>query len=140
MTLVLVSCGAAKRTVPCQARTLYTGSFFSAGLAWARSVAEADDIRILSALHGLVPLDRVLDPYNLRMGEPGSITTDALRVQAQEAGLLDADPVVIVGGMLYVKVARGVWSHAVAPFGKEGGVTGIGYSIQRLNMMRGRMP
>jgi hypothetical protein len=42
---------------------------------------------VLSALHGLVPLDQVLEPYELRMGQPGSVTPARLAEQARALGL-----------------------------------------------------
>lgn len=64
---ILISCGAAKMGEACAARELYTGSYFKALLAWAESVQAPEQICVLSALHGVVPLDQVLEPYNARV-------------------------------------------------------------------------
>jgi hypothetical protein len=64
--LVIVPCGSAKLRVPDRADRLYTGNYHRACLAWARSVAPAPSIFILSAKYGLVGLDQVIEPY-----EPG---------------------------------------------------------------------
>ncbi|WP_141564232.1 DUF6884 domain-containing protein [Mycolicibacterium palauense] len=87
--LILVACGAAKLSHPAAAENLYTSGHFALMLAAARSEA-ADTVRvcggtasvaILSALHGLIDPATVLEPYDLKMGQPGSIT--AAQVAAQ---------------------------------------------------------
>jgi len=94
-------------------------------LAYARTLAPDSDIRILSALHGLLPLERVVAPYEMSVGDAGAVTPTALRAQAQEQGLLYAHPVVIVGGKRYHGLATTVWPrvrHALAgrgPMGKQ---------------------
>ncbi|MBM7117611.1 DUF6884 domain-containing protein [Archangium primigenium] len=60
--IALVGCGKAKASQATKARQLYTGPLFRASLA----AAEAEfggDVWILSAKHGLVDLDEVLEPY-----------------------------------------------------------------------------
>lgn len=43
-------------------------------------------VLILSALHGLVELDQVVEPYDLKMGAAGSVTAQQLRDQALAFG------------------------------------------------------
>lgn len=57
----LVGCGKAKRSVACKARELYTGNLFRLSLAYALERCEV--VYIVSAKHGLVELDQVLEPY-----------------------------------------------------------------------------
>ena len=63
----LVGCGKRKRIteggVP--ARYLYIGNLFSMSISLA--LATADDVHILSALHGLVEPSRKLAPYDMSM-------------------------------------------------------------------------
>jgi hypothetical protein len=63
-TLVIIGCGAQKRDYKCAASKLYTGGLFVAALSYARSIARDEDIRILSAKHGLLELDTPVEPYN----------------------------------------------------------------------------
>lgn len=65
---VVVGCGKRKATEPRPARDLYTGSLFTA----ARRYAEASFLpwRILSAKHGLVDPDQVLEPYDAQLLGP----------------------------------------------------------------------
>ena len=96
-TYFIIPCGAAKASAPSLAADLYTGSMFKFALSSVRAEAEATPgdvvVLILSALHGLVALDDVVAPYDLRMGQAGSITPEALRVQAALIGMDDADSV-----------------------------------------------
>jgi uncharacterized protein DUF6884 len=50
---------------------LYSGSYHLACRRAAAALTEPDGILILTALHGLLQLDRVIAPYELRMGQPG---------------------------------------------------------------------
>lgn len=61
----LISCGRAKRAHAAPARDLYVSSLFKLSLRAAK--AWADEVFIVSALHGLVSLDRVLEPYEVAL-------------------------------------------------------------------------
>jgi hypothetical protein len=60
----LIACSASKAEVPCAARLLYTGDLFRKSLQWAEACACFDSIMVLSAKHGLVDVDRVIEPYD----------------------------------------------------------------------------
>lgn len=77
--MIVIGCGKAKLSSPAPAWRLYTGSLFVA----ARRYAEASGQRwaILSAKHGLVEPDRVLEPYDVRLKLKG----EELSRWAQEA-------------------------------------------------------
>jgi hypothetical protein len=67
MRVGLVGCVATKRSEPTPARDLYTSPLFAGRrAAVARS---CDSWFILSAMHGLVPPDQVLAPYDLALGD-----------------------------------------------------------------------
>ena len=59
--IALVGCGAAKRDEACPARDMYTSAFFSLKRQYAE---QFDDWYILSAKHGLLDPDEVIDPYD----------------------------------------------------------------------------
>jgi hypothetical protein len=67
MRIGLVGCGRAKRPGRHPARALYVGTLFRKALAYSEGMY--DRTYILSALHGLVEPDRVLDWYDL--ADPG---------------------------------------------------------------------
>ena len=68
---VLVPCSKSKGGARAPARELYaTSRLFRAGLAFGRLRAPTTTF-VLSALHGLVELDTVLDPYDVTsLGDP----------------------------------------------------------------------
>jgi hypothetical protein len=113
MMLAIIPCGARKREGIHQAAELYTGSYFRAALKWARR--NADRVLILSAKHGLIPLDYEIESYDLKMGDPDSVTVLALRMQAGALMVLHERHVVVVGGKAYRDMARQVWPHATSP-------------------------
>src|SRR5690349_4767772 len=80
LDLVVVPCGGKKLNHSAPAGELYIGSYHRACRRAAEALRPAR-ILILSALHGLVELDQVLAPYDLRMGQPGSVTESMLTEQ-----------------------------------------------------------
>ncbi len=61
--IALISCTKSKRTTPSPAALLYTSPLFNKSLLYARSIARRT--YILSAKHGLLNLDDIIDPYEL---------------------------------------------------------------------------
>lgn len=94
VTYVIPCCGA-KLDHPAPARDLYVGSMFRHTLLNAERMAAADvakgrgpaRVLVLSALYGLVELDQVLEPYDMKMGAPGSVSYQTLAVQALHLGI-----------------------------------------------------
>lgn len=129
--LVIVPCGATKDPTPSKmpAGQRYTGTYHRLGLRAAAALAGPNTTRILSARFGLVPLHHLIEPYNLRLGQPGSITAERLREQAADQGLLDHRNVVLFGGRDYTTLAQQVWPHAHTPLA---GTKGIGEQQKRL--------
>lgn len=82
LQIVVIACGKKKTTTASEAARLYTSTQFKYSLAYARSIASADRIRILSAKHGLLKLDDSIEPYDCTWGDVGCVTLDALRKQA----------------------------------------------------------
>lgn len=64
-TVALVACAAAKLTSPSAARDLYVSSLFRKSRAYVE--ANADSWFVLSAKHGLVAPDRVIEPYDVTL-------------------------------------------------------------------------
>jgi hypothetical protein len=66
--LVLISCVKSKRATAAPARELYTSPLFT----MARDLAEGGaEIRILSALHGLLEPQQLIEPYELSLNQMG---------------------------------------------------------------------
>ena len=129
--MVIVPCGLRKRhgveAVP--AGALYLGTYHRLCQQAARRLTPLDNIRILSGLHGLLDLDTVIAPYEMRLGEPGSVTADTVHEQAAAQGLLDAKDVIVLAGRDYSRIVTTVFPHARTPLA---GSRGIGEQQQRL--------
>lgn len=125
--LVVVPCGGAKLGHAAPAGALYTGSYHAA--CRRAALAIGGQTLILSALHGLLALADVIEPYDLRMGQPGSVTAQRLREQAAARGVDQAADVVILAGRKYADAAAAVWPHARRPLD---GSRGMGEQLQRL--------
>jgi len=82
--IIVIPCGGAKVAHRAPAHELYTGSMFRDQLNTALQLAPAANIRILSAKHGLLQLDELVDPYDLKMGDAGSISVEELSAQLSE--------------------------------------------------------
>ena len=111
--LVVISCGKAKTPHPAPAAEFYTGGYFRAQLGYARRLTTDDRILVLSAKYGLVPLHRELSPYDLRITQPGAVTTDQLVVQARSLGVARELQVVSLCGRDYGARVRAVWGRIV---------------------------
>ncbi len=91
----VIPCGGEKLDRAAPAGELYTGQMFRHALNSVRKLAGYDEaegrgparILILSALHGLVELHTVLEPYDLKMGRPGSVSVETLAEQALALGI-----------------------------------------------------
>lgn len=114
---------------------MYTGSYHRACMRYAWSIARPEQIRILSAKYGLLQLTDVIEPYNLKMGQTGSITTVEVKKQASANGLLSED-VIALGGHLYTNICREVWPRCLTPLASVGG---MGKQIQWLARHRGHL-
>lgn len=62
--IVLISCVSKKRDYSCKARDLYISELFKKSLDYAEKVVKADNIFILSAEYGVVPIEKVIAPYD----------------------------------------------------------------------------
>jgi hypothetical protein len=111
----IVPCGNAKLPHAAPARDLYTGAQFRYVFPLADAAARrtGGEVFILSALHGLVEPDRVLEPYNKKMGDPGSVPVWRLAEQVRELGLVGRD--------LYALLARPYYEQLEAALNIEGG-------------------
>jgi hypothetical protein len=63
-TIVLISCGAHKLSHKSIAEHLYTSERFKKSIVYAKRMTTNNNVFILSAKHGLLPLDREIEPYD----------------------------------------------------------------------------
>lgn len=120
--VVVVSCGGRKADGPAVAGELYTGSYHRAMRRAADALTrDGGRVLILSARYGLVELDELLAPYELRLGEAGAVSAATVREQAKALGVAD-EAVTVLGGRAYVELAREVWADAEAPLAGSRGI------------------
>lgn len=62
--IVFVGCGVTKMKNACKVKKMYAGNYFQTCLAYAQTFTTQDNIYVLSANYGLLPLEKVIEPYN----------------------------------------------------------------------------
>ncbi|GLW58206.1 DUF6884 domain-containing protein [Kitasatospora phosalacinea] len=135
---VVVACGSRKAaptpgasTVP--AGDLYTGSYHRALRRTAEVLTDHwGTVYILSAQAGLVPTDRLLAPYDLRITDPRAVTGEQLRHQADAFDLEHAD-VIFLGGGKYAHALAAAVPHRAMPLAST---RGMGEQLQLLKHAR----
>lgn len=133
--VVVIPCGFKKSKATTKAKHLYTGPYFKANLTWALSVTTPENVFILSALHGLIGLEHEVKPYNLKMGQPGSVSPTKLRQQGCILGFTDKQ-IIALGGKEYLKAL----SHGGFKFTAPVGTLPLGKTMQLLKTNRGVLP
>ena len=103
--IVIIGCGSSKHDQPMPAIDLYRGGYFSSRRSLARQLVDDDHIFILSAKYGLIRSSQVISPYNLRLGEEGSITKVKIEQQAKRLRISNY-PAVFLGGRDYYALLR----------------------------------
>ncbi|MFJ2922876.1 DUF6884 domain-containing protein [Streptomyces sp. NPDC087307] len=130
--VVVIPCSGPKLSHPAPAGELYTGSLHTHARRTADALtAHGGTVLVLSALHGLLPLDQVIEPYDHTWDDAGSVTVEELHAQAAELGLTGAD-VVLLTPSRYTQRAAAVWPQARTPLAH----LGIGRQRGRLTAMR----
>jgi hypothetical protein len=131
--LIAISCGRAKETRPAPARELYTGALFRMQLKWAESIAEPGDcIVILSARYGFVLPDQIVEPYNVKMGEPGCVTPIALQRQIRQRPDLQTGAVLTTCRGTYLAMLRMLFPKVVAAIPEHPPIK-YGWQMQWMN-------
>ena len=132
---VIIPCGGAKLKTPANAGDIYIGSMFRDQLATALTMTTPENIRILSAKHGLIALDTIVEPYDLKMGQKGSVTSATLADQL--AAMLPKNETYIIDALL-PKAYAAALEDATADHIENHfhGTAGIGYQKQVLKKIR----
>ena len=133
--LIIIPCGAAKLDHAAPAAELYTGSMFKDALRTARSMTTDENIRIMSAMHGLVRLDHVIEPYEMKISDKDSVT--GYRLVMQLVGMkFDGELITFLPkGYLKRLTSAGIAAGCTILDMYEG-CAGIGYQKARLKAVR----
>ena len=131
-TIVLISCSSEKESTATTAEQLYTSSLFKKSLARAKKL-NPDAIYILSGKHHLLPLDKVIEPYNQRVSrkkDENEAWGAKVIEQLKKVTDLQNDKFIIYAGKDYVTPIKSSLKNVILPFD---GVKGNGEMLQRLN-------
>ena len=131
-TIVLISCSSEKESTATTAEQLYTSSLFKKSLARAKKL-NPDAIYILSGKHHLLPLDKVIEPYNQRISrkkDENEAWGAKVIEQLKKVTDLQNDKFIIYAGKDYVTPIKSSLKNLILPFD---GVKGNGEMLQRLN-------
>jgi len=131
-TIVLISCSSEKGSTATTAEQLYTNSLFKKSLARAKKL-NPDAIYILSGKHHLLPLDKVIEPYNQRVSskkDENEAWGAKVIEQLKKVTDLQNDKFIIYAGKDYVTPIKSSLKNVILPFD---GVKGNGEMLQRLN-------
>jgi len=120
--IVVIPCGGSKRDHPCPAGEMYVGGYHLLCQRYALTLVDRSHLYILSAKYGLLGYWETIEPYDLRMGKPGSVTVPLVLEQARLLGVEGEKEVVGLGGADYVKIMRHVWPHVRTPLDGVGGI------------------
>ncbi|MFD8609518.1 DUF6884 domain-containing protein [Streptomyces sp. NPDC059631] len=118
--VVIIACGDEKKPIPegqrhgWPAGELYIGKYHRSLRLAADALTHPDLILIISALHGLVPLDRDLHPYDVTLDDERAVTEKKVAEHTGAAGLFDAD-VIVLGGKDYADLIRPSVPHLLTP-------------------------
>jgi hypothetical protein len=145
--VVVVPCSGSKLWHAAPAGELYTGSFHKLARRAGDAIVEQHGgvVVVLSALHGLLGLDELVQPYDLSIGQPGAVQAPTVALQLyrllrQVGG--DQLPGVVC---LLPRAYRAVLAAAVDELPADArpvlyeplrGASGVGYQRQRLAQLR----
>lgn len=105
--IALVACSAKKLSAPAPARDLYQGAAFQLG----RAIAERHCTSwfILSALHGLLPPDRITAPYNLTLATMKKAEREAWATHVNHqmhTHIRASEPLLVLAGARYASALQ----------------------------------
>lgn len=124
----IITCGSSKCVTVTRAEKMYIGTFFKAQLGFALKYFKRDDVFILSAKYGLLTLDQKIAPYDLKMGQIGSVSVDLVKQQAEKLGIIK-NKITSTAGKDYRTVLDNVFLNINYPF-KD--LKGMGFMIKAM--------
>jgi hypothetical protein len=103
--IVLIQCASKKAKVKTKAEDLYISDLFRSSLLYAKRRLHPDHIFILSAKHGLLPLDKEVEPYDLTLKKMNAAKVKewarTTAKQLSEHADLQGDHFIILAGERY---------------------------------------
>lgn len=134
-TIVLISCGAKKAEKETKAKDLYISPLFKKSLAYAKTLTTTDNIYILSAKHHLLPLDKVIAPYDVSLQKDITKKEDRTKwgkkviEELKKVADIGKDKFIVLAGKNYVAPIENSLSNLELPLKGKG----IGQMLKFLN-------
>ena len=134
-TIVLISCGAKKAKEELKAENLYISPLFKKSLAYAKTLTTTDNIYILSAKHHLLPLDKVIAPYDVSLKKDITKKEDRTKwgkkviEELKKVADIGKDKFIVLAGKNYVAPIENSLSNLELPLKGKG----IGQMLKFLN-------
>jgi len=106
-TIYLISCSSDKLETKAAASELYCSPLFKKSLEYARKQVSDDQIFILSAKYGLVPLNKVIEPYDVTLKDMPSderkMWADKVYSELENQFSISNDEFVFLAGTAYTE-------------------------------------
>ena len=101
---------------------MYTGIYFRKSLKYALSISDPKKVFILSSKYGFIPLNRIIEPYDVRFGQNGALSQAEVNESAQIQGLADQQALFIGSKDYYLRakaaIRRSEWLTLAISGGK----------------------
>lgn len=122
--IVFIGCGATKMKTACKARKMYVGNYVQLCLAYAQTFTTQDNIYILSAKYGVLPLEKVIEPYNKTLNnmniEEKQDWKNMVIKQLEEMNINKDTEVVFICGTNYYTLLEDYFTNYKLPLPKQG--------------------
>ena len=106
-TIALLSCVSQKVEYKTEARNMYISSLFTKSLKYAENILKPNIIFILSAKHGLLKLNKVIEPYNETLNtknrEDQQIWAKKVLMQIGKECNINVDTFIFLAGKKYYR-------------------------------------
>lgn len=118
MKVVFIGCVKSKEDHRCEAQDMYISPLFEKSFAYAQQL-QPDRIYILSAKHHLLPIDKVISPYDLTLKD---MSADERREwggvcisMMEKEGISPNDEAIFLCGEVYLENIRDWFSNPIEP-------------------------
>lgn len=132
MKIALISCVKQKADKPQKARNLYISSLFVKSLEYAEKI-NVDKIYVLSAKYGLVPIDKVIEPYektlnNMKKNERVEWANEVLSELSKVSDIMKDEYYILAGKNYYENIYKRLKNVKIVMEGLQ-----LGQRLQFLN-------
>ena len=118
-TVVLVACVAGKNKKPAPAEKLYNSDLFHKSMAYAHKLTDDSNIYILSAKHKLLPIKKVIEPYDMTLkdfsAEEKQAWSEDVLNDLKKRYNLDQTKFIFLAGEAYKKYLEPELPHSESP-------------------------